>query len=136
MPGSGRCLHSVWPTFRALTETIVPDARRLDDGDWREIRRIVEAALAARQPELAPQLRALVRLLKWLPVLRYGRTFQGLGPGARARFLEWVQDSPLLLLRRGFWGLRALVLVGYYARPAAAAEIGYAPDMRGWEAAC
>lgn len=136
MPGSGHSLHSVWPTFRALTETIVPDARRLDEGEWRELRRIVEAALAARRPELARQLRALVWLLQWLPLLRFGRPFARLGPERRTRFLEWVQDAPLLLLRRGFWGLRALVLMGYYGRTAAAAEIGYAPDLLGWEAAC
>ncbi len=37
-------------------------------------------------------------------------------------------------LRRGFWGLRTLALMGYYARPAAAASVGYHADPRGWEA--
>lgn len=136
MAGSGRCLHSVWPTFRAVAETVVPDAQQLEEGEWRELRRIVEAALDARSAALGPQLRAFVRLLRWLPVLRYGRTFPHLPPPARARVLEWVQDAPLLVLRRGFWGLRTLVLMGYYCRAASAAQIGYAPDMRGWEAAC
>jgi hypothetical protein len=32
------------------------------------------------------------------------------------------------------WGLRTLFLLGYYSRPAAAREIGYRADPRGWDA--
>jgi hypothetical protein len=38
------------------------------------------------------------------------------------------------IIRVGFWGLRTLALLGYYARPEAAEEIGYTADRRGWEA--
>lgn len=136
MPRAGHSLQSVWPTFQALAKTIVPTAQGLDEGEWIELRRIVEDALAARPGALPRQVRMLVRLLDVMAALRYGRRFAGLDPSRRVRFLTSVQRSPLLLLRRGFWGLRTLVLMGYYGRPAAAAEIGYAPDLRGWEAAC
>jgi hypothetical protein len=43
-------------------------------------------------------------------------------------------QEPALLLRRGSWGLRTLVLMGYYGRPDAKQEIGYRADPRGWEA--
>ena len=39
-----------------------------------------------------------------------------------------------LLVRNGFWGLRALVLLGYYGQTETAREIGYAAQARGWEA--
>jgi hypothetical protein len=32
------------------------------------------------------------------------------------------------------WGLRTLILMGYYARPAAAAEVGGSAHRRGWAA--
>jgi len=57
-----------------------------------------------------------------------------LDPARRARFLDSLQTSRLLLARRGIWGLRTLVLMGYYGRPRAAAAIGYRADPRGWEA--
>ena len=44
-----------------------------------------------------------------------------------------MQDAPLLLLRRGFWGLRTLIFMGYYGRDAARDAIGYRADPRGWE---
>ena len=126
-------LAPVRPIFRALAETILPDAARLDERAWADVESIIEQALAERPPAMQRQLVLLIRTLHWLPVARWGRPFPALDPARRTRFLESVQRAPMKLLRRGFWGLRTLVLMGYYARPAAAAEIGYRATARGWE---
>lgn len=78
-------------------------------------------------------MRLFVRALDLLPLLRFGRTFRALDRQRRTQFLLAVQDAPLLLVRRGFWGLRTLVFMGYYGRAGAAATIGYRADLRGWE---
>jgi hypothetical protein len=120
--------------FRAVATTVVPEAARLEAAGWEELEGIVERFLAARPPALRRQLRLFLRALQWLPVLRFGRPFTGLDDRRRRRFLAEMQDAPLLLARRGFWGLRTLVYLGYYGRPAAGGEIGYRADPRGWEA--
>ena len=120
-------------TFRAITETIVPEASQLDAAGWAALERIVDQAIAPRPRGLQRQLLTLIRAIEWLPAVRYGRRFTRLDAIRRSRFLAAFQDAPLLLLRRGFWGLRTLVLMGYYARPEGAAEIGYRADPRGWE---
>jgi hypothetical protein len=127
-------LASVRRPFRAVAETVVPEARHLDAAGWAEVEATIERALAARPPSLRRQLGMLIRFLDWWPVLRYGRPFNRLDASRRTRFLNAVQDSPLLLLRRGFWGLRTLVLMGYYTRSGAALEIGYRAHPRGWDA--
>lgn len=127
-------LAPVRGTFRAVAETVVPEAHALPPAEWEALEAIVDGALAERPARLCRQLRLLVRLIEKVPVLRYGRGFTALDPSRRTAVLRALQDAPLLLLRRGFWGLRTLVLMGYYARPAAAAEIGYHADARGWEA--
>ena len=127
-------LAAVRPVFRAIATTVVPEAASLDADGWMELERIVEQALTSRPPRLQRQLVILIRAIEWLPLLRYGRRFTQLEGERRARVLAALQDSPLLLLRRGFWGLRTLALMGYYARPTAAASIGYRADPRGWEA--
>ncbi|MBI1966547.1 MAG: gluconate 2-dehydrogenase subunit 3 family protein [Gemmatimonadetes bacterium] len=127
-------LDPVRPAFRAVGQTVVPEAARLTESEWAAVEDIVEQALATRPPRLQRQLVTLIRLLQWLPLFRYGRPFTALDPTHRTRFLAAIQDAPVLLLRRGFWGLRTLVLMGYYARPVAATEIGYQADPRGWEA--
>ena len=94
---------------------------------------IIERGLQSRPASMKRQLRILVRALNFLPLLRFGKTFGALDPPTRTRFLEGVQNAPLLLLRRGFWGLRTLVYMGYYSRDEAREAIGYRADPRGWQ---
>lgn len=127
-------LAPVRPAFRAIATTIVPEAASLTEDEWAEVERIIEDALAARPPALRRQLQTLIRVIQLRPLLLYGRTFTALDPARRTLVLRRFENAPLLLLRRGFWGLRTLVFMGYYARPAAAKEIGYRADPRGWDA--
>jgi hypothetical protein len=120
--------------FRAVVSTVVPEAVNLDEPRWVELERVVEATLGVRTPNLQRQLRLLLGGIQWLPVLRYGRTFTTLDPARRARFLSTLQDHPVELIRKGFFGLRTLAFLGYYGRSDAAGAIGYAADRRGWEA--
>ena len=120
--------------FRALAVSFVPEAATLEERDWTEVERIVEEALAPRPAKVRRQLGLLIRLLDVMPLLRHGRRFTALEADERLRYLSGLQDSRLLLLRRGIWGLRTLAFMGYYARPELMAEIGYRADSRGWEA--
>ena len=119
--------------FRAVATAVVPEAASLGPADWDELEAIVARAVASRPPPLGRQLAALLLLLEWLPVLRYGRRLSSLDAGRRTRVLEYLQTVPVLLLRRGVWGVRTLVLMGYYGRAAGAAAIGYRADPRGWD---
>jgi hypothetical protein len=119
-------------SFRKLAVTIVPEAEALDDRGWEELEQIIERGLASRPDSIRRQLRILVRARNVLPLVRFGKTFSALDASKRTAFLEGVQNAPLLLLRRGFWGLRTLVFMGYYARDDARNAIGYRADPRGW----
>ena len=122
------------PVFRAVATCVVPEAARLEAAQWDEMEAIVARALAARSRSVQRQLALFLILLEWLPLLRYARRLSRLDAARRANFLDRLQRAPLLLLRRGFWGVRTLVLMGYYGRPGAATDIGYRADARGWEA--
>ena len=126
-------LSPVRETFRAIAATVVPEAASLDDDAWEEVERLVESTLAPRPAAIRRQLQLLIRAIDLIPLVRYGRRFRALDPARRTRVLASLQGSPLLLLRRGFWGLRTLAFLGYYARPEARAEIGYRAALRGWE---
>jgi Gluconate 2-dehydrogenase subunit 3 len=127
-------LAPVRQTFRAIATTVVPEAASMDDASWADLERIVEEALATRPARMRRQLRLLIRAIQLMPIARYGRPFTALDGARRSRLLRALESSPILVLRRGFWGLRTLVFMGYYARPAAAAEIGYGAHVRGWAA--
>lgn len=127
-------LTSVRPVLRAIGVTVVPEATRLDEAGWAAMESTVAAALASRPAALQRQFLLFLRIVEWLPALRFGSRFSRLDAARRTRFLEGLQDSPLLLMRRGTWGLRTLVLMGYYGRPEARDEIGYRAAAGGWEA--
>ena len=93
-----------------------------------------KACLRDRPENLQRQLRLFLRLIQWLPVLRFGRPFTSLNQATRTRVLAYLQNHPIQKVRVGFWGLRTLVLAGYYARPEAARSIGYAASPLGWGA--
>lgn len=103
-------------------------------GGYGRLVEIVEDALADRPPGVRRQLLLFVRVLEWLPVLRYGRRLQSLDRNRRADLLRRLQESRLLAIRRGVWGLRTLVFMGYYGRREARREIGYRARPEGWEA--
>ena len=133
-PMSSPVLPPVRPAFRAIAQTVVPESAQLKDADWLAVERIIEDALAQRPVAIHRQLRLLIRAIDLLPLVRFGRRFTALDEEGRRRFLDAMQSSRVLLVRRGVWGLRTLVCMGYYARPEAGAAIGYRADARGWEA--
>ena len=131
---SAPVLPPVQATFRAIALTVVPEAASLSDSEWSLVEGIIEDALARRPAGVRRQLRLLIRALDLLPLLRYGRRFTSLDSATRLAFLDVMQRFPILLVRRGVWGLRTLVFMGYYARPEAGELIGYRADARGWGA--
>jgi hypothetical protein len=106
----------------------------MDESGWAAFGAIIEHALAQRPAKVRRQLAVFLRLLDVLSMMRHGRPLRKLSFEKRTRLFARIQDSRLLLLRRGFWGVRTLVLMGYYARPEARALVGYAADPRGWQA--
>lgn len=120
--------------FRAVACTVIPEAGDLDEEQWSRALEIVEDALADRPPELRRQVRLFLRLLQWIPLLRWLRPFTSLGADRRARWLSFLQGAPLLAVRRGFWGVRTLCYMGYYGLPEVRAAVGYRAHPRGWKA--
>jgi hypothetical protein len=134
MVAAPRALDRARPIWRAVATSVVPEAAQLDAAEWAGLEAIVARALAARPARTQRQVALFLTLLDWLPVLRYGRRLRALDARRRERFLSFLQHAPSLLVRHGFWGVRTLVLLGYYGRPGAEAGSGYQAEPRGWEA--
>lgn len=127
-------LAPVEDSLRPLAEAFVPEIEHVSGDEWRRMRSLMEQALRDRPPPMRRQLLLFVRILDWLPLLRRGARLRELDPRDRREVLEKLQDSRFLLVRRGVWGLRTLVFMGYYARPEAYERIGYRAHPDGWEA--
>jgi hypothetical protein len=113
---------------------VVPEASALGEDDWPEFYGLIEQALSIRPPAIIKQLSAFISLINLLALARYARPFVNLSSEQRYAALHALETSRLGVLRKGMWGLRTLLLMGFYARPAGRADIGYRADARGWAA--
>lgn len=127
-------LSPVRSIFRAVVSTVVPEAKDLGEPGWSELETLVETTLQDRPRAIHRQLRLFLRTIQWMPVFRHGRRFTSLSAEQRMQVLCYLQDHRLEIVRCGFWGVRTLVLLGYYGRAEGAQATGYAADPRGWEA--
>src|SRR5690606_1847589 len=104
-------------TFHALAEAIVPETVAMTPAEWQAFDRLIADALATRPARMRRQLAIFIRLLNLISLWRFRKPLHRLDVPKRTQFLSDIQDSKLLLFRRGFWGVRTLVFMGYYARP-------------------
>jgi len=131
-PGSESVLSSLQDPLRAIGSVVLPSPQALDEEGWIKAEKIMEGALASKTPGIKRQIRLFLRLANLLPILSTGRTLAKLPREKRATFLQRLHRSPLLPLRRGMWGIRTLIFMGYYNQDPIRKEIGYAADPRGW----
>jgi hypothetical protein len=113
---------------------VLPSPDALDEDGWSSAIDIIESALAPRPPGVKTQLRLFLRLVNLLPVFSTGRTFVSLPPERRASYLAKLHRSPFMPFRRGLWGIRTLLFMGYYNQEQVRKEIGYGADPWGWTA--
>lgn len=123
-----------WPAFRALALCFIPETSRATEAQWAYLESTVEHALAARPRAVRRQIHVFVRVLSLSARLRSGRGLGGLSAERRTALLDRFARSRLLLFRRGVWGLRTLVMMGWYTNPEVIADLGYRADPAGWDA--
>lgn len=117
--------------LRVIAARIVPETGALDEAGAARFFAIIDSALMDREPGVRRQLATFLGVLRWAPLLRYGRPLENLPPGRQDAVLRWFEDCPVSLLRKGFWGLKAMVFMGYYGQPETHAGIGYAASFDG-----
>lgn len=120
--------------LRVLAVRIVPETGALDAAGWSRFLAIVDDALQERKPSVRRQFAVFLGVLRGAPALRYGRRFDALSADRQDAVLRWFEDCPVSLLRKGFWGLKAMVFMGYYGQPETHELIGYRARFDGREA--
>ncbi len=112
---------------------IVPALGELDSGGITRFLGIIDEALGDRPPGVQHQFGLLLDLVRWLPVLRWGTSFDRMDVRRQDRVLCWFQHNRVRLFRQGFWALKTMVFMGYYGQPELWSSIGYDPRPDGNE---
>lgn len=124
----------VRPTFRALAQVVVPETSAMKADEWTALEATVARALSARTPAVRKQVVLFLRVIEFLPVFRYARRFSRLDTSKATKLLRSLERAPLLALRRGVWGMRTLVMMGFYTQPGVQTALGYRAHRDGWSA--
>lgn len=119
--------------FLALSHRIVPEIALLDQNGRERFLQIVDDTLATRPALVQRQFRFFLSILRISSIPRHFKTLDRLPPDRQDRILSRFQHSSNNLLRRGFWGLKTLIFMGYYGQPEVARRIRYTPSPRGNE---
>ncbi|HKJ02418.1 MAG TPA: hypothetical protein VJ997_08185 [Longimicrobiales bacterium] len=127
-----RTLDPIRGAFRAVTLACVPAADALTPEAWERAEDIVDDALAGRPPSVRRQVVLFVRVVGLLARVRYGRALDRLDPPRTRALLGALERAPVLLLRRGTWGLRTLAFMGYYGQAEVRGALGYRAAPGGW----
>ncbi len=117
--------------LQVLAARIVPETTELDDAGWRRFFDIVDGALLDRAEKVRRQFATFLGLIRSAPLIRYGESFEKLTSDRQDAVLRWFEDCPVGLLRKGFWGLKTMVFMGYYGQPETNELVGYTPDFDG-----
>jgi len=120
--------------FRAVARAAVPAASSFDEPSWLRAEEIVEDALAGRPARVGRQIVLFLRILAMLSRLRFGRGPARVPSRDLCALMASLERAPLLLLRRGVWGVRTLAFMGCYGQPEVRRAIGYAAAPGGWTA--
>jgi hypothetical protein len=120
-----------WQFFRVVAARVVPSCDRLDAAGQARFDAIVAKALGDRPRSVQRQLGLFLTLLRWAPALRFGAPLDRLDPARQDRVLRWLIDAPILKLRSGFWGVRALAFMGVYGQPEEWPALRYSPSFDG-----
>jgi len=121
--------HSAF--FMVVAETITPEVAALDPDARARMAEIIDTALLDRDEATRSQFGTFLSVIRMAPLIRYGRVFDRLDADQRDAVLRWFQDCPISLLRKGFWGLKVLVFMGYYGQEENWSSVGYAPEFNG-----
>ena len=121
------------PAFRPIATTFVPELGPADEAVWGMLEGTIGSALGARHSALGEQVRVFIKVVDLLARLRFGRGVHRLGGDQLRRLMGALERAPFRLIRRGVWGLRTLVLMGYYTQPLVIEGLGYRANRLGWE---
>jgi hypothetical protein len=117
----------------AVARRVVPGLAGADAATAERFLEIIDDALLARPAAVRRQVGAFLGLISRLPIVRYGRGFEGLNAARQDAVLGWLQECPVSLFQKGFWGLKSLIFMGWFGQVELWPELGYEPITHGNE---
>jgi len=118
-------------TLWTLATRVVPPCTNLDEPARDEMMRLIDVAVSQRDRSMQRQLGLFLWVIRVVARLRGLRRIERLSPEKLDSLMRWLERNPVSLVRKGFWGVKALILLGYYGQGPIRQALGYLPKLRG-----
>lgn len=128
---AGGLAKTEWTIFWTVAQRVVPALGDCERSQAATFKMAVQAALTTRPPAIVAQFSKFLKLLNILPVIRYGHCFTSLSEVQQDAVISWLESAPIGLLRRGTWGVKTIIFMGYFGQPAVGRSLGYGAVFNG-----
>ena len=111
--------------FESLQNSLVPRSKDFTPLQKQQSKDLINRLLDDQSESSKRKLALFFILIDLFSVLTNGKTFIKLKDDNKKALLQSFFDSPISLLRKGFWGINTLARMGVYGQTELHAEIGY-----------
>lgn len=111
--------------FEILQHCLAPRSQGFTDTQRQTSLELINDFFRKKPSGIRVKLNLFLHLIQITALLTRGKKFKNLLPTQQVHVLTLFFDSPLSLLRKGFWGLNALAKMGVYGQPSVYENIGY-----------
>lgn len=113
------------PKFEAIQHCLVPRSQSFTAEQKMRSLLAVNDLLAAKPASMRIKLKIFLAFIDFVSICRGGLPFTYLNRTRQKQIMTFFFDSPVRLLRQGFWGLNTLIKLGVFGQPSVYGEIGY-----------
>lgn len=111
--------------FEAIQRCLVPRSRGFDDARRRVSAELINGVLAYKSGLIRCKIALFLLLIDLCALVTGGRCFASLNEERQNQVMCRLFDSPVALLRKGFWGINTLAKMGVYGQECLYEELGY-----------
>ena len=111
--------------FTAIQHCLVPRSKTFSPSELENSNAIINRLLVDQDNDAKRKLSLFLWVIDLISFCRYGATFRKLNSKQQTSISHSLFDSPISLLRKGFWGLNTLSRLGVYGQKGLHDEIGY-----------
>ena len=111
--------------FEAIQNCLVPRSRTFTSEEQSRSQSLVNTVLAQQDKIATKKLALFITLIDVFSLAFHARSFRNISTKKQTSIMNLFFDSPIPILRKGFWGLNTLARLGVYGQKKLHEEIGY-----------
>ena len=111
--------------FEAIQNCLVPRSKTFTHQERSRSKKLINQVLQHQDETSKKKLALFILLIDIAALLFHARIFRHINQTKQTSLLTKFFDSPIPILRKGFWGLNTLARLGVYGQKELHDEIGY-----------